>query len=96
MFRLLDKKVGVPALILALLICFTRLHVGVHYPTDILCGALLGTAFAFLMFFIYKKAAKSLDLPPSNEIYVSRVALAIPVTFLLTVAVLLTLSLLIR
>ena len=76
--------------------CYSRMYMGVHYPTDILCGALLGVAFAFLMFFIYKKAAKSLDLPPSNEIYVSRLALAIPVTFLLTLAVLMTLSLLIR
>ena len=42
MFRLLDKKAGIPALILALLICFTRLHVGVHYPTDVLAGIIVG------------------------------------------------------
>lgn len=49
MFRGLPKKFGVPALILAFLIGFSRLYVGVHYPTDVLAGALIGTGIALLV-----------------------------------------------
>ena len=58
MFRLLDKKAGVPALILALLICFTRLHVGVHYPTDVLAGIIVGIFAAELAIVIVRALAK--------------------------------------
>ena len=37
---------AVPALVLALLIAFSRLYLYVHYPSDVLAGALLGVAFA--------------------------------------------------
>lgn len=42
MFLSLPKKVGVPAVGLALLIAFSRLYVGIHYPTDVLGGILIG------------------------------------------------------
>lgn len=42
----LPKKYGVPALILAALISFSRLYLGVHYPTDVLVGAVSGTLIA--------------------------------------------------
>ena len=45
-FRLAPKKYGVPALVLAVLIALSRLYVGVHYPTDVLCGAAIGVAAA--------------------------------------------------
>ena len=32
----------IPALILALAIAFTRLYLYVHFPSDVICGALLG------------------------------------------------------
>ena len=34
---------------LAVLIAFSRLYNGVHYPTDVVAGALLGTAIALLL-----------------------------------------------
>lgn len=39
-----DKKLGMIALLLAILIAFSRMYLFVHFPTDILGGAFLGTA----------------------------------------------------
>lgn len=46
MFRMLPKKWGVPALVLAVLIALSRLYVGVHYPTDVLAGVVIGILVA--------------------------------------------------
>ncbi len=43
-----DKRLGIPALILACLIAFSRLYLYVHYPTDVIASIILGTAFAFI------------------------------------------------
>lgn len=42
------KKAGIPALILACLIAFSRLYLYVHYPTDVLCSVILGIGIALL------------------------------------------------
>ena len=88
-----NRWVTLSAFLWAIGSCYSRMYLGVHYPTDILCGALLGTLFAFLVFILYKKAAKRLALLPYRDIYVSREMLAIPFIFLLTVLTLLILSL---
>ena len=36
------KKVGLPAYLLAGAIAFSRLYIGVHYPTDVLTGMVIG------------------------------------------------------
>ena len=46
LWRVAPRRYGVPALALAVLIALSRLYVGVHYPTDVLCGALIGMAMA--------------------------------------------------
>ena len=45
MYPFLERKWGIPLVILAVLISLSRLYVGVHYPTDVLGGAVVG-AFA--------------------------------------------------
>lgn len=40
-------KLGVPALVLAAFIAFTRLYLYVHFPTDVLGGLVLGLALGF-------------------------------------------------
>lgn len=52
---LYHKKWGIPALILAALIAFSRSYLLVHYPTDIIAGMLLGITMAVMSFFIVKK-----------------------------------------
>ena len=39
---------AVPLHALAALIAYSRVHTGVHYPADVLAGALIGTALAQL------------------------------------------------
>ena len=48
MFRGAAKPYGVAALVLAALIAFSRLYVGVHYPTDVLAGIAIAIALAEL------------------------------------------------
>jgi len=52
-----DPIWGIPFLILATLFGFSRIFCGVHYPSDVLAGALLGTFTAWL----YSKYSYKLD-----------------------------------
>jgi len=62
-----NKKLGIPALILAILIAFSRLYLYVHYPTDVIASVLLGTGLAFLGCFIVDKVY---DLLPEKMLNV--------------------------
>ena len=46
-YRFLPKKLGVPSVILAGLIGFSRLYVGVHYPTDVIAGIIMGILLSY-------------------------------------------------
>lgn len=48
LFRKLPKKYGIPALLLAVLISFSRLYVGVHYPSDVIAGMISGICISYL------------------------------------------------
>ena len=50
-----NKKLGIPAMVLAVLIAFSRLYLYVHYPTDVLASIVLGIGIAFLGTFLVKK-----------------------------------------
>lgn len=50
-----NKKLGIPALILALVVGFSRMYLFVHFPTDVLAGAVLGLLCAFAVYFIFRK-----------------------------------------
>lgn len=52
------KKYSVPALVLACLISLSRLYVGVHYPTDILGGIVIGALCGILAVWIVKYIQK--------------------------------------
>ena len=43
-----NKKMGIPAMILASLIAFSRLYLYVHYPTDVIASVILGIGIAVL------------------------------------------------
>lgn len=43
-----SKKLGIPALILAILVSFSRLYLYVHYPSDVIFSVVFGTIFALI------------------------------------------------
>ncbi len=43
-----SKKMGIPAMILAVLIALSRLYLYVHYPTDVIFAVFAGILFAFI------------------------------------------------
>ena len=43
-----DKRLGVPSFGVALLIAFSRMYLYVHFPTDIIGGAMLGVGIAIM------------------------------------------------
>lgn len=50
----LHKKVGIVALGLAVLIALSRLYLFVHFPTDVLAGAVLGIGIGLLSCWIFE------------------------------------------
>ena len=57
MRRMLPKKCWIPAIVLAVLISLSRLYVGVHYPTDVIGGAIVGIIAAEISHRSLKKYA---------------------------------------
>ncbi len=52
------KIVSILALAFAVLMGFSRLYVGAHYPSDVIAGALIGTAAAFAAYGILRYLEK--------------------------------------
>lgn len=48
---LYDRTIGAIAFILAAIVAFARVYVGVHYPSDVVGGALIGMAVALILYF---------------------------------------------
>lgn len=66
---LYDRKWGIPALILAVLIAFSRLYVYVHFPTDVMAGTILGTVSALIAFFLWRTWLEKLVIKAWNKIF---------------------------
>lgn len=50
-----NKKLGIPALVVALLVGLSRMYLFVHFPTDVLAGAVLGLLSAFAVYLLFRK-----------------------------------------
>ena len=57
-FRMLPKKYGVPAVILAGMVAFSRLYLGVHYPGDVLGGFLVAVFASTLAYYLVQICQK--------------------------------------
>ncbi len=58
-----DKRIGLPALITAVLISFSRLYLYVHFPSDVIGGAVLGTAIGITI----KHFGEKVNLPYKKD-----------------------------
>ena len=50
-----DKRLGIPATLLAILIAFSRLYLYVHYPTDVIFSVIFGILFGIIGYAIAKR-----------------------------------------
>lgn len=54
-FMYADRRMGIAAFIVAVTIAFSRLYLYVHFPTDVLGGAVIGTGIALIEIYCFKK-----------------------------------------
>ena len=66
LFRMLPKKFGIPALVLAAMIGFSRLYVGVHYPTDVLGGIVVGFMCSVWAHYVVRVITKKIEEKKTN------------------------------
>ncbi len=62
LYHLMPKKIGVPAVVLATMIGFSRMYVGVHYPTDVLGGIVVGIVASTVAILVVRYVKENLWL----------------------------------
>ena len=57
-----NKKAGIPVMIMAFIVMFSRLYLYVHFPTDVAAGALIGVTIAMAVVYGTKTYLKKHEL----------------------------------
>ena len=63
-----NRRFGIAALAVAILIAFSRLYLYVHYPTDVLASIVLGTGIGLLAVFVTNRSCAYLEQKKNNKI----------------------------
>lgn len=63
---LYSRKAGIPAVLVAATVAFSRLYLYVHYPTDVIAGVLLGSLFAVAAYFLIDRLLFA-KVPPLGD-----------------------------
>ena len=50
-----DKRMGICVIVFAVLIAISRLYLYVHFPSDVIGGAILGTGISLMTVYFYRK-----------------------------------------
>ena len=61
-----SPRLAVPAFVLAALVAWSRVYVGVHWPLDVLGGAALGVLVATALLRLARVQRRSLRAPPAG------------------------------
>ena len=59
--RFLNRSLAAAAIAYAVLVAFSRMYLGVHYPSDVIAGCIIGTVGSVV---VYKLYEKKFDLEP--------------------------------
>jgi undecaprenyl-diphosphatase len=67
----------------AVLNCYTRLYLGVHYPGDLIAGAAVGTLVAFVMWWLLCRVVKHEKLASDRNFFAAYIVAAVIVVGIL-------------
>ncbi len=60
------KLLSISVTVWAMINCYSRIYLGVHYPGDILCGAIIGGVIGTVIYIIYSIVQKRIEFTSSR------------------------------
>ena len=61
-----NRTLSLTLLLWACINCYSRIYLGVHYPGDILCGAIIGGVIGTAIYFVYSFVQKKIEFTSSR------------------------------